>query len=759
MLEARVLLSDDHADLPDYESATQIELSSRNGVTYSTELDSAVGVIEVVDDTDLFRFTAPGDSELSVIVVYQRDFEELATMMELHSASGQVLGLGSRTGGVSFLIPRFSLVGGQEYFIVARSTAPNGSDGKTTTGRYSVFLTMDIKQGIDGGGGGEDDDQDGGSDGSDTGDGSGGSGGSDDGSDDGSGDSGGSDETFEPDDYADRSDSPFPLFPNPLDADVSLNAGLQHPTDSDAFTLRVPGDGPMRIQLLPFSGDAGAGAPDTPFAAGITVIDSSGATRAVSTGALPGTLATLELSATAGETLTVIVDSPTGTIGDYTLDVDASPALYRYYYPAGYSSPTIEEFVPMVNPNDFDVEYSIFAHYETGERTDLLSSGTLAANSRGGITVTSARIPGSSLTRQFVPYAFEIVSSAPIGANLGHYDFGATTGEAFTETLSTRWEFAELQRSKDMREFVVFFNPNTAPTTLRFTLLDERGVMHRFERTLEGQRRGGINFDTDKMIPGDGVYALWIDSDTPIVAAQTTYDITNQRGDGNLGQPTAGALAGAFAGIATDADTDTRIALLNSSGEHARLRITGSGLDAPFILDVPARSRVSITPADLGLRPGGESSLLYTSTAPITARVIQYRNGDGDAMTATTEFGRSFLIGAAWVNPRLPGTYIERLQLLNPNITDTDIRVTFLFTDGSTETATVALQANSARTIAIDEHRIITRRDTPTAFSLRIDSPLPIAVSFSHYDLFLQGGWGTLAAPLGLTVPADAVVR
>ncbi|MDQ7014489.1 MAG: hypothetical protein Q9O74_11420 [Planctomycetota bacterium] len=197
------------------------------------------------------------------------------------------------------------------------------------------------------------------------------------------------------DDYADRSDAPFPLFPNPLDADVSLDAGLQHPTDSDAFTLRVPGDGPMRIQLLPFSGDAGASAPDTPFAAGITVIDSSGATRAVSTGALPG---------------------------------------------------------------------------------------TLAANSRGG-----------------------------------------------------------------------------------------------------------INFDTDNMIPGDGGDTLWIDSDTPIVAAQTTYDITNQRGDGNLGQPAAGALAGAFAGIATDAGTDTRIALLNSSGEHARLRITGSELESPIILDVPAR--------------------------------------------------------------------------------------------------------------------------------------------------------------------------
>lgn len=740
-LEARVLLSDDHANLPDYGDATPIELSSRDGITYSTEIDDAVGVIEVASDTDLFRFTAPGDSGVSAMTVYQRDFGQLAAMMELRDANGAVLGTGIAAGGVSFIIPSFMLEAGEDYYLVARSTSPNGSDGTTTTGRYAVFIAMDITPGT------------GGRDGGDDGNGDSGNGGGDGGGGDGDGDG----ETYAPDDYADRDDSPFPLFPNPLNADASITAGLQNPTDSDAFTLRVPGDGPIRLQLLATEREGDAPA-DPGFAPTITVIDSAGAARGVSSGALPDTLATLEIVGEAGENLTVVIESDDGTIGGYTLDIDASPALYHYYYPAGYSTPTIEEFVPMVNPNDFDVTYSVFAHYETGEKTDLLSSGTIKANSRGGITVTSARIPGSSLTRQFVPYAFEVVASGPIGANLGHYDFGATTGEAFTETLSTRWEFAELQRSEDIRDFVVFFNPNPGTATLGFTLLDERGVMHRFERTLEGGRRGGINVDTDNEIPGEGLYALWIDSDVPIVAAQTTFDITNGRGDGNLGQPSAGSTAGAFAGVATDADTETRISVLNSSGDSARLRITGSGLTAPVALDVPARSRVSVTPAELGLRPGGESSLIYSATAPVTARVMQFRHGDGDAMTSTTEFGRTFLVGAAWVNPRSPGTYIERLQLLNPNVISTDVRVTFLFTDGTRESATVRLGAGTARTVAIDEHQVIVRRGEPTAFSIRVDSPLPVAASFSHYDLYLRGGWGTLAAPLGLSVPAVAVI-
>ncbi|MFG0243685.1 MAG: hypothetical protein ACF8R9_12940 [Phycisphaerales bacterium JB054] len=738
-LEARVLLSDDHANLPDYADATPIELSSRDGITYSTEIDDAVGVIEVASDTDLFRFTAPGDSDVSAMTVYQRDFGELAAMMELRDANGAVLGTGIAAGGVSFLIPSFTIEAGEDYYIVARSTSPNGSDGTTTTGRYAVFIAMDITPGT------------GGRDGGENGDGNGNDGGGNDGGDDAG-------ETYAPDDYADRDDSPFPLFPNPLNADASITAGLQHPTDSDAFSLRIPGDGPVRLQLR--SADRAGGTPADPgFAPTITVIDGSGATRGVSTGALPDTLATLELVARAGENLTVIVESGGGEIGDYALEIDASPALYRYYYPAGYSTPTIEEFVPMVNPNDFDVSYSIFAHYETGEKTDLLGSGTIKANSRGGITVTSARIPGSSLTRQFVPYAFEVVASGPIGANLGHYDFGATTGEAFTETLSTRWEFAELERSEEIRDFVVFFNPNPDATTLHFTLLDERGVMHRFERTLEGGRRGGINVDTDNEIPGEGLYALWIDSDDPIVAAQTTYDIARQRGDGNLGQPSAGSVAGAFAGVVNSTETESRITFLNSSGDSARLRITGSGLTAPVAFDVPARSRVSVTPAELGLRPGGESSLVYTASAPVTARVIQFRHGDGDALMSATQFGRSYLVGAAWVDPRARGTYIERLELLNPNAIATDIEITFLFTDGTSAAATVRLGAEGARTIAIDEHEILVRRGGPTAFSLRVESSLPIAASFSHYDLFLQGGWGTLAAPMGLTVPAGAMLR
>lgn len=727
-LESRILLSDDHADLPDFGAATPIEFVSREAganMTYFTPVEVFNGVIEEPGDTDIFTFLAPGDAPVSAMAIHQRDLGVLAPALELRAGDGSLVASHDGVCGVAFVIPSFSLVAGERYYLVARSDAPSGEWETSDTGRYALFVAMDVPLGIDGGGGGE-------------GDGGGG---------DGSGDGGGD---YAPDDYGGRNDEPHPLFSDPFDADAAIGAGLQNPSDSDAFSFRAPGSGPVRVQVLSGSDE---------LTAAITVLDGTRAPRAISTSALPGSKATVEFNAAEGETFTIVVDSPDGRIGDYRLEIDASPKLYHYYYPAGYSSPTIEEFVPMVNPNEFAVTYAVYAHYEFGEKVDLLDAGIMQPHSRGGITVTSRRNPGFSLTREGVPYAFEIVSNGPIGANLGHYDFGATTGESFTDELSDRWEFPEVRRAAGMRDFLVYYNPHPQPVRLRFTLLDEQGVMHRFTRSLDGERRGGINFSNDAAVPRDGSYAVWVESDLPIVAAHTTYDVARGRGDGQLGQPNGGGRAGALAAVSTETGSESRIAILNSSGAAAVLQFRSPQLAGPIGLEVGPRSRVTLSPEDLGLPAGVIATLIYTSTAPVTVSAIQYRHGDGDASVAATEAATSSLIGAAWVNPLARGTYLERLTVVNPGREAAEVTITFLFTDGTSEASTLRLARGDATVIAVDEHEAIVRRQAPTAFSIRVESSAPVITDFTHYDLYLQGGWGSLAAPLGLTVPIEALMR
>lgn len=736
VLESRVLLSgDDHADVPDWAHATPLDLIPGLGCTedytYSTRFMDYTGVIDTPNDTDVFSFVAPGDAEVSVFSACQLEPGELAPGIELRDATGAILGSNDGMAGVAFIVPGYQILDGQTYYLVVRS-GDLSQWATSHTGSYVLFAGMDLLVGP-----------------GDSGEGDGGAGGAGDGGA-GSGDGGSGDDEYVPDDFPDLGENPMPLALNGLDADAEVAGGLQDARDTDAFGLYTPGAGPLRIQVI---------TDDPDLRAEITLVTESGATLAVSDTGFPGAAASLQLVSDANQRYTIVVSSPDGAIGDYTLEVDASPALYHYFYPAGYSSPTIDEYIPMVNPNAFGVNYTVYAHYEVGDALQVLDTGTMAPHSRAGITVTDHRYPGASLTREASPYAFEIVASGPIGANLGHYDFGATTGEAFTDTLDTRWEFPEVVRAEGMRDLLVYYNPNKQRATIRFTLLDGQGVMHRFTRTLEGERRGGINVHTDLGVPGGGAYAVWMESDLPIVAAQTTYDAANGRGDGHLGQAGGGALAGSFPGVSTEEGTETSLAILNATGDEAVVRFTSPALATPYILRVPPRSRMSLLPGDIGFADGRSAPLTYASTTPITARVMQYRNGDGDAFLAATEAGTTFLNGAAWVDPRAKGTYIERLSLVNPAAEATEVTISFLFTDGTTATDTRTLGAGEGLTIKIDEHEAIVRRGGPTAFSLRVDAATPILASFVHYDMFLHGGWGTLAAPVGLTVPVAAMTR
>ena len=42
-------------------------------------------------------------------------------------------------------------------------------------------------------------------------------------------------------------------------------------------------------------------------------------------------------------------------------------------------------------------------------------------------------------------------------------------------------------------------------------------------------------------------------------------------------------------------------------------------------------------------------------------------------------------------------------------------------------------------------------------FSVRVDAISPVVTYFTHYDLFLNGGWATLGAPIGLTNPVSSI--
>ncbi|HRQ72725.1 MAG TPA: hypothetical protein PLU35_06830 [Phycisphaerales bacterium] len=734
-LEGRVLLSD-HADFPDFGNATELTLNTHwNGYTLTA---SASGVVDHAADTDLFTFVPPFRMDISVAAVVQSIVGELAPRIEFRGSDGALLlPVADGIRGVAFVAPDFDLQAGERYFIVVAAGTPSDQWEMAATGSYLLFISMD-KAGGRGTSGGEDqgDDQDGGQQ---------------------DGDDVDSPPPPPADDYADDGEwnDAHSIALDDRTGNAQLRGGLQTPDDTDLFSITAPATGPVRVQVS--SHDAG-------LRLSLRVFNQNGIPFASERRDLPGASSTVEFVAGRDERYFVLVEGPGNRTGDYTLKIDAEPSLHYLWYPEGYSSPTIDEHVPLVNPNSFPVNYTIYARYEVGERDQVLAMGTLLPRSRGGITINSRLNPGGSLTREGVPYALEIVSDGRIGATLSHYDFGVTTGENFTDVLSREWSFAEARRDPEAaRDLLVFYNPNSSAARVEITLLYEHGIPATFVRTIDGLRRGGVNFNDDGAVPRDGVFGVVVKSDLPIVAALTSYDIARARGDGLLGVPDGGATHGVVPLLSAAEGVDSSISILNASSGQAAVLFKmsypgGERTEHSKVIRVEAKQRMTLTPDDLGVPAGHEAAIMYQADRAVTVTWSHFRNGDGDMAPAAWEASRTLVFGDAFVNALSAGTtYIEELTIFNPSSAAASAQVTILFSDGRSSSSVVEIGSSKAARVRVDQMDVVLAEGGPSAFSIRIDSTTPLVASFVHYDLYLDGGWGTLGSPFGLRELIGAV--
>jgi hypothetical protein len=520
--------------------------------------------------------------------------------------------------------------------------------------------------------------------------------------------------------------------------------------DTDLFKFTTTGAGHTYLQAnIPVGGALDAS---------IKLFDASFNLMGTDVNGFPGASAAIDFDALANTTYYVLVSQVGSNLGSFNLRIDSAPATYFVYYPEGFASPTIDEFVPLVNTNTFDVNYTIIAHYEVGERDQVLSTGTIGANSRGGITITSRAEPGTAVVRQGVPYAIEVQSTGQLGATMSHYDFGVTAGESFSERTSRLWTFAEANKNTvTNRDFLVFYNPSATNASLTVTLTYDDGSVVSFAQPVEAFRRGGINFEEDLRIPHQGRFSVRVDSDVAIVAAMTTFDIVNTRGGAFLGNADGGSLESVIPRLTNGGGTDSAISLYNANATGTSVTVTGTyyRADLPNLvrtITLGANTRRSFTLAELGVLSGQPIGLRFVANLPVTVNSVEFRNGDGNMPTTPTQAFRTGIIGDAFVNPAVAGiTYIEEIAVFNPTTVDVNVTITYLFTDGTTGSTSINIAAGAYSFVQVDQDPIILNKVNPVAFSIRMDADTPIIATFTHYDLFLGGGWGTAFAPIGLT--------
>ncbi len=727
---------DDHPNAGEFDLATPIILDD---VTGDGQVGTGVAggdnpILSPSRDTDLFRFDVIADGEVLVGLIPLGNFVTLRPKLSIFDGDENLIETVSSTNeGETVTIEIADALKGERYFILvedALGTAPPSAE-------YTVVVN---------GQGGE----------------------------------------VEP-----PNDPSIIDFDNPVEivldsrGDGERTDVIDEIGDRDLFTFVAPSAGRAFVQVVTPNGST--------LDASITILDQAnedpGSVVVFDAGGVPGATADAEFETEEGQRYYAIVDGLGNATGSYTLrlnlvappvetgidEVDALGFTNRLFYPEGFANNRISEFVSIANANDFDVRYSVILRYETGQRDAVIvNNATIAAGARSGITLTDPREGQAPGVRKNSPYSIEIVSDAPLGATLSHYDFDISTGEAFTETTSDEWLFARVERDPGLvNDFIVFFNPNPFDVDVTLTTVSN-GQTIELTKTVGALRRGGWNINAENSLP-TGVFGVEITARATdsandgafigIVAGLSHFDVAGSNGFGVLGDADGGAKAGVIASIESGSEITSEIVIYNSRNTPATVDLNGQYIraDLPDLarrFQVPAKSSIVLSGADLGLIENQPIGLTFTANRKISVVSSEVQKGDANGTTAPSEVGREFFFGDAFVGRKAAGTkYFETLNFYNPASQNIDIEIELFYLNGTTDTATVTVEGGGFAEFALHEfEQSLQNPDRTNFFSIRTSSASPYVVELTHYDLFLGGGWTMGGAPFGLLNPIDRII-
>ncbi|MEM9166240.1 MAG: LEPR-XLL domain-containing protein [Planctomycetota bacterium] len=566
--------------------------------------------------------------------------------------------------------------------------------------------------------------------------------------------------------------------------------------DTDLFSYTSSAAGEVFVQVVS-SGD-----PLPDFR--LRVFDAAGneLTDLADDAGVPGTpsvtASTAFRTTAAGETFFFLVDSPNQLDrGDYTINVDGTALTSVVFYPEGFANANIREFVSLANNNDVAVDYTIRVFYaDSSLSSAIVASGTLAADARGGATLSFGEDIDGDGAADFAPgivpneaYAIVVESALPLAAGLSHYDSGlvgrtdgrgpGAIGESFTDQLSNEWLFADIERNPGVvAQFLIYFNPNPFDVDVTITAFTSTGQVELPTFTLEANRRGGLEVHNTPALP-IGTFAVSITSEASnpaneplnlgIVAAASQYNLINETAYGLLGVPDGGSNTSIITSLTSGGGASAEIDLFNPDPNgDVTVTIFGSYLTDQNLQDLErniilgAGQRTTLTGFDLAFIPGTPIGLRITTDqggvtgSPIAVSSVETQRGDTTGTSASFQAGTSFFYGDAFINPTEAGNlYSESLSFYNPSDTDTNVIVTFFFADGSQQrTLSRVVEGQDFLRLQLEDlPEVVGARPQLNFFSIRVESDSAIISQLSHFDGVLGGGWAAVGAPLGLVNP------
>ncbi|MFO0833291.1 MAG: hypothetical protein U0637_15775 [Phycisphaerales bacterium] len=765
---------DDHANATEWNLASALAFNSTTGRAQAggtAPNDVGNPRINPAGDTDLFTFTTIRTGEHTVTITpFVADFGSLATRVRIYASGNLVTPIADQSsssiaGPVTFDLGTVN-VGAKFYILVEAATV----FGATDFGEYNVVV-----QGPAGSGGG----------------------------------GGGNDPS------AIDFNSPTVIVINQRDGNGSSGntTNSQAPeitpaTDRDLYSFTTPAAGMVFVRISTPTGSL--------LDASVEVLKRNAGNPnqfdrvAFDQDGIAGSTAYASFSSAGGVEYFVIVDGLGDSVGSYLIEVDTQPAINRLVFPEGFATNIISEFVPIVNPNPFPIQYTVRLRYDSGSLETVFPARTIGANTRDGVTITRPEGSGvySDFTvRQNVAYSVIIEwtnpgsyngnpvdpsTIQPLGATMSHYDFGRSTGDAFTDKVSADWAFARVERDPgSVLDFFPVYNPNNFDIGMYLdvylndgtvvTVGDTDGSGALAPRRVGAGRRSGFGLDEYSQL-GRGVFSAVIrsfaynTSDQPafegIVASLTHYRI-NQSAFAVLGDTSGGVTKGAITNLTAGAGVTSELNFFNPTANPATVTLTGSYVNAALpsfnrtITLQPGRT-TRITGSQLGILSGQTVGIKFTSNVAVYQMAFQERLGDADASTAQNAAGTYAYFGDAFINSASAGSlYFEWLNFYNPTgvVNNVTITLRFFNRDGATDqtrTINVSIPAGGFSEVRLHERSEVLQRSDGSAsgatwYGIEAASSQPFVSTLTHYDLFLGGGWGAAGVPFGIATPLTSI--
>lgn len=385
--------------------------------------------------------------------------------------------------------------------------------------------------------------------------------------------------------------------------------------------------------------------------------------------------------------------------------------------PEGYANDTSVTYVELTtNLASGTVSfYQIVLRYETGMRDQVLTSGTLQPGTRTRIAVSDPALTDEPQARKFTPFAIEVQSTEAMSASLTHTDFGATISESFINfaDLDARgagafntWSFGglastvgdeDLDGSIDNLEsresYIVWQNLEGMTGTVTLTVYTDASTFQTMTYTLEGHRRGGAELHNLFGFATQGVQAIHVDSDVPIIAAMSTYDsLLTADGSaafanvayGTLGAIGGGDTEGVLAGVrySSDPDEEAYLTFLNTglSGSVVTLTISdddGNAGTRNIVLAPRDRGEFDLQALvfELGgeFTPGEILTIRYDSTLPVAGQYTATIGDETQSAMFQTQLSNLVVLSGGFD----AGADGEIISLYNPYNDTADITLNF----------------------------------------------------------------------------------